>query len=465
MRTRILLPKAHSRKQQLIMDALCMPYLVELWVACGTKYGKTLAASAAGTTKTVITQQDIGRWVAPIYSQSKIGFRYMKRMLPPPPHVKADNSDLSLTLTALDTKFEFRSGKFPEDLEGEGVGIGYILDECAKMQEQVYTSARTTTTVTRAPIIPISTPRGKNWFYTRCMQAKDEMEWALAKGQIPTRLFITAPTSDNPMVAREAIEDARRSLPDRLFRQYYLAEFIDDGDVFVGYRECICTQPLLVSGAVQKWKDPEYVSGTVVVGADWAKTKDYTVFTAFDIVTRRMVGFERFHKTKYTEAIRKLVLFCRQFSDVLVVRHDKTGLGNVIDDQLAYTDLPYEGITFTNNIKAEMVAQLITSLEQKTVGLPHWNEMLDELESYEVQTTAIGNMTYGATEGKHDDIVSSMLLSHTALVQYSDTSWEVKFLEELGKKRTVIEDGKTERKDPIDPVEQFYRDLRADDDD
>lgn len=450
------------------MDALCMPYLSELWVACGTKYGKTFGAGAAGSQKMLITPNDLGRWVAPIYSQSKIGFKNMKKMLPPPPHTKIDNHDLSLTLTALDTKFEFKSGKFPEDLEGEGVGIGYILDEAAKMDEQVYASARTTVTVTRAPIIGISTPRGKNWFYSRCMAAKEEMEWALANGQNPTKLFLTAPSFDNPKVSAEAVEEARKALPDRLFRQYYLAEFVDDGTVFVGYRDCLFTQPLLVSGAIQRWECPLYMAHdskpTVVVGADWAKTNDWTVFTAFDLTTRRMVAFERFHKTPYTEAIRRLMLFCRRLGDVLVVRHDKTGLGNVIDDQLAYTGLPYEGITFTNAVKAEMVAQLITSIEQRALGLPHWPEMLDELESYEVTTTPIGNMSYGASSGKHDDIVSSMMLSHTALVQYSDSSLEIKFLEELGKPRKKLDDGKTAGKDELSPVEQFYRDLTEDDD-
>ena len=464
-RTKILIPSGHSAKQRLIMNALSMPYLSELFVSCGTKFGKSFGAAGGFVTKSLITPNEMGRWVAPIYSQAKIGFKYCKKFLPPEPHTKIDNSDLTIELLKIKTELEFKSGKFPEDLEGERVGVGYILDEAAKMKQEVYSSARTTVTQTRAPIVAISTPRGKNWFYTKCMEAKEEMEFCLRNHREPTRLFITARTIDNPFISPEAVLDAKRSLPDRLFRQYYLAEFIDDGAVFAGYRDIIKGPELIFDGASQYWIDPDYQGGTVVVGADWAKIKDYTVFTAIDVVTRKLVGFWRFHKTKYTEAIRKLVLFCSKFADVLVVRHDKTGLGNVIDDQLAYTNLPFEGITFTNPIKAEMVGQLITAIEQQMILFPNWSHLIDELESYEVHTNLIGTMSYGAVSGKHDDIVSSLLLSHTALLQYSDSGFEVKFLEDLNKPQKKTGDGKTLAVESISPIERFYQSFNEDNDD
>lgn len=446
-----------------------MQGLSELWVSCGTKFGKTFAAAAAICIRQSTGHGLLGRWVAPIYAQTKIGFKYCKKILPPPPHTKVDNHDLSLTLSALDSRVEFKSGKFPEDLEGEGIHGGYVLDECAKMQEQVHSSARTTVTVTRAPMLNISTPRGKNWFHSKCMQAKDEMEWAIKKGLPPAKMFLTAASIDNPLVSTEAVEEARRSMPDRLFRQYYLAEFVDDGSVFLGYRDCFFGEELELHGPSQKWFDPDYSGNTVVIGADWAKTHDYTVFTAFDIVTRKLVGFQRFHKTPYTEAIRKLVVFSKRFKDVIVVKHDKTGLGGVIDDQLSYTELPYEGVTFTNAWKAEAVASLITSIEHGIIGLPRWQEMIDEFEAYEVTTSAAGNLSYSAVPGKHDDIVSSLLLSHQALVQYSDNGADIKFMEDLknpdGESRRGKTDGKDARPQQVNPIEEFYRSTEDDDDD
>src|SRR5690606_8630273 len=190
-------------------------------------------------------------------------------------------------------------------------------DEAAKMKEAVYAAVKTTTTVTRGVIIPISTPFGKNWFYKGCMAAKEEMLRAKHENRPTTKIFITAPTSDNPSVSQAAIDDARRSLPDRLFRQYYLAEFVDDGNVFSGFRKCMYGDEVEIFGEFQAWFLPGSDKMKVVIGADWAKTVDWTVFTAFDIESRRVVGYLRFHKKTYTEAIRQLMAFSKKFEEVL----------------------------------------------------------------------------------------------------------------------------------------------------
>ena len=150
----------HSDKQKLIMNAFFIPGLIEMWVACGSKFGKTFAASSAISLAFPLKQQALWRWVAPIYTQSKIGFKYCKRMLPPEPYVRPNESNLSLSIPAIDSQIQFFHGQHPESLEGEATA-GNILDECAKMKEGVYESAKTTTTVTRGPIIGISTPKGK----------------------------------------------------------------------------------------------------------------------------------------------------------------------------------------------------------------------------------------------------------------------------------------------------------------
>jgi len=435
--------------------------LIEIWVACGTKFGKTFGASAGMGIRSMTIHNGLLRWVAPIYAQTKIGFKYGRKILPPEPYTKVDNHDLSLTVKGLDTRWEFKSGKYPEDLEGEGVH-GYVLDECAKMQEQVYDSAKTTTAVTRGPIMAISTPRGRNWFYTKCMDAKEEMEWSIKKGIAPQKLYVTAPSIDNPMVSAAAVEDARKSMPERLFRQYYMAEFVDDGTVFTGFRKCLEGPNMTFPGDHYQWFDPDYSGEIVVLGADWAKTHDYTVFTAFGIESKKLVGFQRFHKTPYTEAIRRLVIFSKKFDDVIIARHDKTGLGGVIDDQLSYTDLPYEGVTFTNSSKSEMVAMLITSIEHGSIRLPMWEDMIAELDAYEVAVTAIGNMTYSAPSGKHDDIVSSLLLSHSALVQYSDSGMDLSYLDTTNKSNGSSDTINTNGIDALGPVERFYKDLTED---
>jgi len=425
------LPEPHSHKQKMLMTALLYPGLQELWCVCGTKFGKTLGGDGGLVNKALQTPNGIIRHVAPIYTQAKIGMRYCEKMLPPPPHSKPNRSGLpTIYLPDLDTSLEFWHGQEPESLEGDGVH-GYLLDECAKLKMGVYASAKTTVTVTRGPIMGTSTPRGKGgkgaWFYNKCVEAKAHMEWSLKKGIPPTHVFLTAPTSENPFVAPEVIESARKSLPDRLFRQYYLAEFIDDGAIFVGVKDCVYGDLLDVYGDTQQWTSLEAKDCEVVIGADWGKIEDYTVFSAWDLKQCKMVGFLRFRGVDYISAIKNLIWFKRKFKKLIMVMHDKTGLGQVIDDALAETGLPYEGVTFTNKSKTEMVNGLMMAFQFKKIQIPHWEEMLLELDLYEVKTNALGTMSFSAPEGQHDDIVSSMFLAYQAVDEYS-TPLELRFL-------------------------------------
>lgn len=453
-------PAPHSKKQALIMQAFLMPDLRDIFIACGTKYGKTQAASTALITAGINRPGSKWRWVAPIYEQAKVGMEdYFPKILPPAPHVDFKPGNMLIAVPQIGTTFEFWHAKNPMSLEGKAVH-GYVIDEAAKCPEQTYFSARTTTTVTKGPIMAISTPLGKNWFYHQAMNCRDSMEWALSRGKIPDKLFLTAPTEENPFVPRESIERARRELPERLFRQYYGASFIDEGSVFVGTRDCLYPTTLsgIEPGPRQRWIHKDAKSMRVVIGADWAKSVDYTVFIAIELETRRVVGFQRFHRVPYTEAIRRLVLFSKEFEEVDIINHDKTGVGSAIDDQLNYTGLSYAGIIFSNSSKAEMVAQLITSIEQKRIFFPRWPELLSEFDSYESSMSASGLISYSAPDGKHDDIVSATMLAHAALLKYGERTYDVRFLEDL----TTLADSKT--KMPKDSIEAFYASMIDDDD-
>lgn len=445
-------PEPHSKKQKLIMSAFKIPGLREVWVAMGTKFGKSIGASSGLATAAIEEKNKVWRWVAPIYSQAEIGLDYFRRILPPEPHTEINKSNLVINLPFIESRIELWHAKHSQSLEGAGVS-GYVFDEAAKIEYDVYASARTTTTRTLGPMMFISTPVGKNHFYSGCMDAKDHMTWALKNNKSPEKIFITAKTEDNPYIPRESIENAKAELPSRLFRQYYMAEFIDDGTVFGGFRQCIYGPELDLEGDSVRWFHEDISSMNVVIGVDWAKSNDRTVFIAIN-EKGYLVAFERFYKTPYTEAIRKLCIFVKKFNEVHIVYHDKTGVGDAIDDQLAYTDLPVQGVVFTNKNKAEMVAKLITTFEQKLMFIPNWPTMISELDFYEVKTSSSGLMSYSAPDGKHDDIVSALMLAHAAWIKFGNCDIDVRYLEDL-KDGTIKEDA----------ISAFYKELAEDDED
>lgn len=444
------LPKPHSPKQELIMRSLSVPHVKETVVCCGTKYGKSSGATPAVIHPAVRMPGSKWRWIAPIYRQAKVGVEYFNKMLPPPPYAEIVESKMIARIPSIDTSIEFWHAQNPVDLEGAGVH-GQVFDEAAKMHEQAYLSGKTTQTFTRGPSLLISTPYGKNWFHKRFMFAKERMEWAIKNGKDPEYLAIHAPTTANPYILKEVIEDARKLMPDRLFRQYYLAEFVDEGSVFIGHHQCVVGAELVdVEGAHQFWIADTAKERDVVIGVDWAKKKDFTVFVALDYTKRpfKTVGFMRFQNLKYTDAVKELYMFTKHFKKVDLVMHDKTGVGEAIDDMLSNLPMNFNGLTFSNPAKANIVNKLGLAFEKADIELPFWNEMLKEFDSFEVEISETGTMTYNAPEGMHDDIVMAFCLANSAALEYCGSSFEIQFVEDLPKKELTLD--------------RFYKDLMAD---
>jgi len=432
-------PKGHTKKQALIMGAFQVPGLRKIYVACGTKYGKSLSASVCQSQAGLAAPGTKWRWIAPIYEQAKVGMEYFKKLLPPSPHTEFQGNMMRIQMPYLDTEFQFWHCKNPSSLEGAGIS-GNIFDEAAKCSYEAVAAAQTTVTFTKGPQGYFSTPLGKNWFYRECMEAKEHMRWAFKNGKQPERIFLTAPTTDNPFIDKKVIEEARRSLPDRLFRQYFMAEFVDDGNVFIGFRDCVEGPRLDIYGGVQFWVAPEASTLEVFLGIDWAKKEDYTVITALSVALGKpkMVGFLRFQGIGYVEALKELHKFSKLFKKIVNIKHDRTGVGEAIDDMMAQLTIPFEGVVFTNSSKAAMVNQLMMAFETKSISIPDWPEMIGELESYAVVTNELGTARYSAPSGMHDDIVSSLMLAHVAATEYS-SDFRLHFLEELPNTKLTIE--------------------------
>jgi hypothetical protein len=90
-----------------------------------------------------------------------------------------------------------------------------IIDEAAKVPDDLYRSVRPMLAVSRGRLVCLSTPFGKRgWFYE---------EWV---GKNPwERIRLTA--DQCPRITREFLEQERRSLGDRWFNQEYLCSFED----------------------------------------------------------------------------------------------------------------------------------------------------------------------------------------------------------------------------------------------
>jgi hypothetical protein len=93
------------------------------------------------------------------------------------------------------------------------------MDEAAFMKEETWTEAvRPTLAVRGKKVLFLSTPKGKNWFYDMYQigLSNDYTNYKSYKGS----------SYDTPFISHAEIEDAKKTLPENVFRQEYLAEFL-----------------------------------------------------------------------------------------------------------------------------------------------------------------------------------------------------------------------------------------------
>lgn len=199
-------------------------------IACGRRFGKTILGTNR-LVETVLDGQPAG-WFAPTYKYLTDVWRDMTRLLKPVIRVASKQ----------EFRLEVITGGVAEfwSLEDKDAGRGrkyarVVIDEAAKVKDLgdiFYEAIRPTLSDLRGDADFLSTPKGMNFFW-QCF----------ARGSDPREAEWTAwckPTLHNPFIAPSEIDAARVQLPDRVFRQEYLAEFIEDaGGVFRGVREAV----------------------------------------------------------------------------------------------------------------------------------------------------------------------------------------------------------------------------------
>ncbi len=247
--------------EQAIQITLPQPtsYQIEAFF-CEHRYGVAEANTKAGkTVGAIIWQADQvlsdrrGQehwWVAPVYRQTDIAYRRVKKMLPRSIYKSNDGSH---TLTFINgARWVFLSGEKPDNLFGEDVASA-VIDEGSRVREESWHAIRTTVTATRGPIRIIGNVKGRlNWFYKLCREGE--------RGA--PNVHFTHITWEDAVKAGildlEEIEDARRRLPPRVFRELYEALAADDeGRVYKDF------------GPHNIAPDIEDVGGTILIGMDF----------------------------------------------------------------------------------------------------------------------------------------------------------------------------------------------------
>lgn len=323
-------------------------------------------------------------WVAPVYPQAKIAYRRMKAGLTAGTFV-ANDSELTISLVGVGSTMWFKSGEKSDNLYGEDV-FAAVIDEASRVREESWVAVRSTVTATKGPIRIIGNVKGRtNWHY-KIARIAEQGSPGMAYAKLTAYDAVAG-----GVIEMAEVEDAKRTLPEGVFRQLYLAEPGDDEGNPFGYDHiAACVGPISTEPPV-------------AIGIDLAKSSDWTVVIGLDRAGR-VCGFERWQDS--WQGTEKRILGIVGNTPTLI---DSTGVGDPIVERLAAQKPNVEGYLFSSASKQRLMEGLAVAIQQRRVTFPE-GPIRAELEVFEYSYSRTG-VRYSAPEGLHDDCVCSLALA------------------------------------------------------
>lgn len=243
----------------------------------------------------------------------------------------------------------------------------------------------------------LSTPRGRNFFWQMYQSGLDPLQKEWACWQMPT--------TANPYIDPNEVEAARQELPERVFQQEYLAQFLDDGGgVFRKVRDAA------------KAKRAQPYAGRFVMGADWGMQTDFTVLTVMDVKARRVVDIDRFNRIDWEFQRGRLRSMADKWKVAAIyAEHNSFGGPNI--EALQREGLPVIAFETTATTKPPLIESLALGFERGEIEILDDPVLIGELEAYERQVSeTTGRSRYNAPAGVHDDCVMSLALAWYGVV-------------------------------------------------
>jgi hypothetical protein len=357
---------------------------------CGRRFGKSELSQIE-----IVTNAIVGKSVAyitPTYALAKTFFDKLAKAVP----FESNRSDLTIAFPN-NGSVQFFTGERLDNLRGRKFHF-VVIDEASfipNLEDGWLNSIRPTLTDYKGRALFLSTPKGKNYFYSLYLKGiNGEPDWASFKFS----------TYDNPYIDNSEINSAKAQLPVSVFEQEYMANPAENaanpfGNAFIRQ----CTFPLSTYPVV-------------CYGIDLAKSFDFTVIIGLD-KNGSVAYFDRFQKD-WRQTKQTIVNLTK--APILM---DSTGVGDPIFEDLQREGLEVTGFKFSQTSKQNLMVGLASAIQQRRITFPE-GAISAELEIFEYQYTATG-VRYSAPQGFHDDCVMALglawqhLQSNTGTGRYS----------------------------------------------
>lgn len=243
----------------------------------------------------------------------------------------------------------------------------------------------------------VSTPKGINSFKTLFDRGPDPSR--------PDWMSWQMPTLTNPHISPEEIESARLDSTEAYFNQEYLALFVNwEGSAFRNVDLCATAVP----------QDGPIEGHEYVVGADWGRSRDYTVFIVVDITLHAAVFMDRSNRVDYSLQRNRLKALRDKWNPSTIIA-ELNSIGEPIIERLGEEGIQVQPFTTTNSSKSVAVDALALAFERMDISIIPDPVLVSELVAFQGTILPSGLIRYSAPEGNHDDCVMALLMAWTAV--------------------------------------------------
>ena len=382
----------HAKQKEMIDGILQSK--AKFHVACvGRQFGKSLMGINLALYWAINNNNSKTLWVSPVYSQAH---KVQKEIIQAIGHtdiVKSANYSSNEIILKNGSQILFRSAERYDNIRGLTCDFG-IIDEAAFCKDESWTEAiKPVFLVNGKKVLFISTPKGSNWF-------KNLFQLGKSSDQYNYKAY-TGSSYDTPFINPSEIEDAKRTLPENVFRQEYLAEFIDSGgEVFSN----------IDKNTFAQYPRP---IGKVYCGIDLGKQEDFTVATFIDH-NGSIIDIYRDNKTEWSQMTREILKRVRQWNATTMI--EVNSIGDVIYEQVKKEWQDTHPFITSSKSKNEIIEGLILDMNEETIKIPEerlfaplYSELSTFTYTYNPKTR---NIKYGHPSGLHDDTVMSLAIAN-----------------------------------------------------
>lgn len=365
----------------------------------GRQSGKTFLISRLSIYLCLKYANTVNAFVLAFHRQNKKVFNEMLKIIPESIIKKTLNGDGERSIEFINgSVLQFLTASNYEAIRGSTFD-SVIGDEVAMWKVGALDIVKPCVAAKKDAIFVMSsTPKGKNSFYDEAMKGMDETNDFV-------KHYMMSYTDNDQYDLRE-IEEQRKSMPDIVFRQEYLAEFCFGKSSVFGLFSKFQT--------LDKYSEP--TGKQTYFGLDNSGDgDDKTVITIMDELGK-ILYIEELDDLSIPDQVNVLSDIIKKWNAVGYSEYNGLGLGT---SEYLQINCPgkVEKWWTSNESKQELVTNFLYELNSGNIQLPTLDlcaKLDNEMSTYSVTRLQSGKLQYSHPKGLHDDYVDSLMLANQA---------------------------------------------------